>query len=91
MSSTAALFSLAVTRCPSGAWNTKRASAPWELLWGNRSSSRSNAFCDSVPGMERSSSFPSGAVAAATPASTRATSHTALTSRRRRKAHRPIR
>ncbi|GHE68345.1 hypothetical protein GCM10017771_92020 [Streptomyces capitiformicae] len=65
--SIASLFSVAVTFSPLGATNTTRAVAPSAVTPGKRSSSRSNAFWDSMPGMENSSSEAPGALRAPKP------------------------
>lgn len=76
---------------PSGARITTRAVAPSALAAGNCSSSRSNAFWDSVPGMEKESSGGAGAAEEATPAPTSRATHSRATRPRRRNALRPSR
>lgn len=55
---------------PAPALKTTRAVAPSAFMPGKRWSSRSNAFCASVPGIENELSTAVGALAAATPART---------------------
>ncbi len=74
---------------PWGARMTTRALAPVALAVGNFSLSRSNAFCDSVPGMEKVSAGGGGAEDAATPTPPKISTHRTTSSHRRRNARRP--
>ncbi len=89
-SMTAALSS-SRTVAPSSAWKTTLALAPSALISGNRSSSRSKASWDSVPGSTNSGlvSCWSVVAAAATPPTMR--TQTARTSHRSRKEPLPRR
>lgn len=66
---TSALFAGSVIFWPSGALKTTRAVAPSALLPGKRCSSRSKAFCASVPGIEKELEAAVDAEAAPIPAS----------------------
>jgi hypothetical protein len=86
-----ARLSAAVTFCPPGATNTTRALAPSAAVPGKRCSSRSNAFCDSIPGIVDASSEAPGALAAPKPTAASTATHSRATYQRRRKARRPSR
>ncbi len=90
-SPTWALPALSEILPPSGARITTRAVAPSAPAAGNCSSSRSKAFWDSVPGMEKESSGGAGAAEEATPAPTSRATHSRATRPRRRNALRPSR
>lgn len=89
--SMALLFSVAVTFSPLGATNTIRALAASAAEPGKRCSNRSNAFCDSMPGMVKPSSAAAGALEAAKPAAPSTATHNKVTNQRHRKATRPRR
>ena len=89
--STAALGAVSVILPPLGALKTTRAVAPSALIPGKRCSSKSKAFCASVPGMEKEVEPAPGAEAAATPASVSSATQKRATKCRRRWARRPSR
>src|SRR5918992_3842948 len=86
-SATAVARSPAISGSPSGAANTIRPDAP--LAPGSRSSSRSTASCDSVPGIVAESVVDPLSVDAAANMPTSTTSQATRTALRRRKAMRP--
>src|SRR5918996_625101 len=86
-SATAFARSPAISGSPLGAANTIRPDAP--LASGSRSSSRSTASCDSVPGIVAESVVDPLSVDAAANMPTSTTSQAARTALRRRKAMRP--
>lgn len=82
---------MAVTFCPFGATKTTLAVAPSAVAPGKRCSIRSNAFWDSMPGIENPSSAAPGAFSAPSPTAARTAAQTRATYQRRLKARRPTR
>lgn len=76
---TSAFAAGSVIFSPSGARMTTRAVAPSALAAGKRSSSRSKAFWESVPGMENESAGGAGAAEDAYPMPPRSSTHRSAT------------
>src|SRR5664280_2861579 len=80
---------LPVTVAPRGATKTTRADAPSAPEPGRRWASRSNAFCDSVPGIENEFDIGAESVVAPRPITAMTSAHSSAINPRRRWANLP--